>query len=221
MAATNQGLNLKLDLLPKDTQEALNYLAGQSWLKADKWYLAGGTAMALQAGHRLSVDLDFFTAKPDFEAEFIINELAGKRWTTALREKGTLHGELHNTKVSFISYPNFVPQKPYLQYRNINILDIRDIAVTKVLAVSQRGRKRDFIDIYWYVKNREPLLEVLRRAEKQYPSPRLNFHHILKSLTYFEAAEEDPDPQLFFADSWDEIKKYFLTTVPAIARELL
>ena len=48
-----------------------------------------------------------------------------------------------------------------------------------------------------------------------------NYHHIIKSLVFFEEAQEDPDPQIFYDASWEEIKKYFLATVPDVADKLL
>mgnify|MGYP001618787214 CR=1 FL=1 len=59
---------LHFETLPRATKKALDFLASQKWLKESSWYLAGGTALALQAGQRRSVDLDFFfTTKKDCE----------------------------------------------------------------------------------------------------------------------------------------------------------
>lgn len=90
----------------------------------------------------------------------------------------------------------------------------------KVIAISQRGKKRDFFDMYWYCKNREPLAEVVRRALKQYPQ-NLDLAHICKSFAYFEDAENDPMPQIFFKASWNEVKKYFRAEAARLARELI
>lgn len=212
---------LKLEILPEQTHKAFLYLAKQEWLATDEWYLAGGTALALQMGHRLSVDLDFFTTLDDFDIQDILNHLSSQDWSISLREKGTLYGELFGTKISFIAYPYFVSDQPYIRYHTINLLDAKDIAVMKIMAISQRGKKRDFVDLYWYIYNREPLLNILRRLDKQYPNIQHNYHHIFKSLTYFEEAELDPEPQLLFDLSWDTIKKYFLEVVPQLAKQLL
>lgn len=91
----------------------------------------------------------------------------------------------------------------------------------KAIAISQRGRKRDFIDMYWYIKNQEPLGDVLRRLPDQYPSIVHNYHHILKSFMFFEDADQDPMPKIFFKTTWPEVKKYFRREVPRIAKELL
>ncbi|MBI4994481.1 nucleotidyl transferase AbiEii/AbiGii toxin family protein [Candidatus Peregrinibacteria bacterium] len=64
------------EILPAATKKAINYLANANWLKKTKWYLAGGTALALQVGHRSSVDLDFFLPQKDFSAAKLINHFS-------------------------------------------------------------------------------------------------------------------------------------------------
>lgn len=78
---------------------------------------------------------------------------------------------------------------------------IRLIAVMKIITISQRGRKRDFFDFYYCVKNIEPLENLIKRLKIQYPSVAHNFHHILKSLIYFKDAENDPEPEIYFKTS--------------------
>lgn len=81
--------------------------------------------------------------------------------------------------------------------------------------------QRDFFYLYWYCLNREPLFAVIERALAQYPGQKHNVPHILKSLTYFADAEEDPMPQIFFDATWSTVKKYFQKEVPRITREIL
>lgn len=221
MDNTNKPIALIFNHLPKATHNAFNVLAEQRWLKEKGWYLAGGTALALQCDHRVSVDLDFFTPHADFDAEQVISALTDLGWITSMREKGTLYGELKGAKISFISYPYFVPKQPFITHKSINIVSALDIAVMKIIAISQRGKKRDFFDLYWYLKHREPLIEVMNRLDVQYPNSTHNYHHIIKSLTYFEEAEEDPNPQIFFDASWEEVKKYFLAIVSDVADKFL
>lgn len=221
MDTTHQQVKIITSHLSQATYNALEILSQQKWLKADGWYLAGGTALTLQFDQRVSVDLDFFNPKQEFNTEEIIKILTPYHWITSFREAGTLYGELAGAKISFISYPYFVPKQPFLTKIYINILDARDIAVMKIIAISQRGKKRDFYDLYWYVNNRESLLDILKRVKTQYPNTQHNYHHIMKSLVYFEEAEEDPNPQIFFQASWKQIKQYFLTAVPDIANKFL
>ncbi|MBU1327485.1 nucleotidyl transferase AbiEii/AbiGii toxin family protein [Patescibacteria group bacterium] len=221
MDYSHKPVKLSFTHLREETKKAFEILSQQTWIKDQGWYLAGGTALALQTDHRVSVDLDFFIPKPEIDVPSLISSLSKYNWAISLREKGTLYGILEETKISFIAYPQFIPLQPFITDNMINILDARDIAVMKIIAVSQRGTKRDFFDLYWYTKNKEPLADVIKRIDFQYPKIQHNYHHIMKSLTYFDDAEEDPDPQILFEASWEQVKHYFLTTVPAVANKIL
>ena len=214
--------NLYLDRLPPQTRKAFLYCSKRfNFLQKSKWYLAGGTALALQVGHRQSVDLDFFLPEAKFEETVLERFLTATGvWSTSFRQEGTIYGILSGAKISFIAYPFFRPlSKKKIGY--VQMLLPEDIAAMKILAISQRGRKRDFVDIYWYCKNREPLYDILLAAVNQYPGQGDNLNHILRSLVYFKDAEQDPMPQIFFKATWPEIKKYFQREVPIAARKFL
>ena len=218
MDTTNTKVKLIFTHIPLYTKQALDVLSKQLWLKQNGWYLAGGTALTLQCDHRTSVDLDFFIPHKGVDLESII-EVLSPDWITTNRKKDTLYGELKNSKVSFIAYPYFVPKQPFITYKFINILDACDIAVMKIIAISQRGKKRDFFDLYWYITHRESLLDVLQRVKDQYPNSQHNYHHIIKSLTYFEDAEKDEMPRMLQTINWKEVKKFFEREVPLLINE--
>lgn len=208
--------------LPRKTKKALDFLSAQNWLKNSKWYLAGGTALALQIGNRKSLDLDFFTELPKFDnEELLANFSNNKDWETKINRENTIYGELLKTSVSFIAYPFFVPKQGTLQHGSIRVLDKLDIAVMKITAISQRGRKRDFFDLYWCAKNLESLEKTIKRLKIQYPSVAHDYHHILKSMVYFEDAESDPDPQIFFKANWKEVKNFFRKEIPEIMKRII
>lgn len=210
------------DRLPVATSRAFLYCADLPLFIKSSWYLAGGTALALQAGHRQSVDLDFFTPRASFQETDLERKLLKTTlWHTSLRREGTLYGTLAGAKMSFIAYPFFRPAKPKIGFGKLRILAPEDIAAMKIIAISQRGRKRDFADLYWYCVNREPLELVISHAVAQYPDQDHNLPHFFKSLTYFEDAEGDPMPRLFFDATWNGIKKFFRREVPVVARKLM
>lgn len=215
-------INFHLDILPKETKEALDWLSAQKWLKDDNWYLAGGTALSLKAGHRQSVDLDFFTPQGRFDNVDLLDRLfLSGDIKIKVNKDNAIYAELFKAKVSFISYPFFIPKQGFLKYGTINILQPLDVAVMKIITISQRGKKRDFFDLYWCAKNIEPLQETIKRLPAQYPSVAHNYHHILKSLIYFEDAENDPDPVIFFKTNWEEVKNFFSKEIPIITKNLL
>ncbi len=210
------------EILPRQTRKAFEYLSGEAWLRRSSWYLAGGTALALQANHRGSVDLDFFIPQNNFNNVNLLKHfLNNQNWKTTISEEGTIYGELFGAKISFIAYPFFKPSQKSSRYGAIQILHPIDIAVMKIMAISQRGRKRDFFDLYWCAKNLEPLEKIISRLKKQYPKIIHNYHHILKSLVYFADAENDPEPRINFNADWKSVKKFFLNEVPAITTKIL
>jgi hypothetical protein len=219
---TASGKLLNFDILPLQTKRAFDFLSSQDWLKGGDWYLAGGTALALQAGHRKSYDLDFFTVERKFDTKKLLGKFYDiSDWKTNFDEENTIYGELFGAKVSFIAYPFFAPDAEFIKCGTINILSARDVAVMKIIAISQRGRKRDFFDLYWCAKNIEPLENIVRRLGKQYPSVAHDYHHILLSMQYFEDAEGDADPELNFKADWPEVKKYFAKEVPQIMKKIM
>ncbi len=222
VTAGGETVNWHFGILPKATKSALDFLSTQVWLKRSPWYLAGGTALALQASHRKSVDLDFFLPRKSFDNnDFLKLFLGVKELHVRVNRKSTIYGELFRAKVSFIAYPFFVPAQQAVWYGNIRILSPTDIAVMKIIAVSQRGRKRDFFDLYWCAQHVEPLEDILRRLPAQYPSVAHDYHHILKSLVYFDDAESDPEPTIYFAASWKKVKRFFINEVPSVADKLM
>lgn len=138
-----------------------------------------------------------------------------------MNRKNTLYGELLNAKVSFIAYPFFVPKQKVTEYGSVRVLSPLDIAVMKIIAISQRGRKRDFFDLYWCANNIEPIEDIIKRLKIQYPSVAHDYHHILKALIYFEDAEQDPEPEIYFDADWEKVKKFFIKEIPLIANRLI
>lgn len=209
-------------ILPPETAKAFVFLSEQSWLANSSWYLAGGTALALQVGNRKSVDLDFFTTDRDFDKVELLNNFSGNtEWKTTIDKKNTIYGEFYGAKVSFIAYPFFIPKQNFIQYGSIKVLSPIDIAVMKIIAVSQRGRKRDFFDLYWCAKNIESLDDLIKKLKVQYPSVAHDYHHILKSLVYFVDAESDPEPEIYFKSNWNEVKAFFEKEIPRITAEII
>ncbi|MFA6404407.1 MAG: nucleotidyl transferase AbiEii/AbiGii toxin family protein [Candidatus Paceibacterota bacterium] len=217
-ASSTEQLNLHWEVLPKPTKKALDFLSTQEWLEKSNWYLAGGTALALQTGHRTSVDLDFFTTQGSFELVEVTDHFKdNKNWIIDREKVGTIFAKLYDAKTSFIAYPFFVPKQEYLRYGTVSILRPLDIAVMKIVAISQRGKKRDFIDLYWCAHNLESLENLIKRLREQYPSVAHDFHHIIKSLAYFDDAEVDPPLVLHSEIEWKKVKTFFVEEIKHLA----
>jgi len=219
---SSRQVELCFKVLPKETKIALDYLASQDWMRDSNFYLAGGTALALSMGHRKSVDLDFFTRDKTFNnTELLRNLSSAEDLVVDINKEDTFYARLFKAKVSFISYPFFLPKKDFVNYGGIRILHPFDVSSMKVVAISQRGKKRDFFDLYWYATNIEKLENIIERLKDQYPSVAHDYHHILKSLTYFEDAENDPNPVIYFDADWDKVKEFFRKEVPLVIKKLI
>ena len=185
---------------------------------ADTFYMAGGTALALYLGHRQSNDLDFFSEK-DFNTEKyaqIVLKLGG---TIIEEETGTLHAVIDNTKVSFLHYP-YRLIKPLKQELGIRLASIEDIACMKVIAILQRGEKKDFFDIYEILKRFSPLM-IKEMILEKYGDKKINCYHVLKSFFYFDEADKTLDPVSLNDTSWDDVKEYFLKNEATLTEGLL
>lgn len=220
-SSSNLEVNWRTDVLSSAVRKALEHFGAYGWLGASDWYLAGGTALALQVGHRSSVDLDFFLPEKGFDLASVLNHFSSPDWTTEIARENTIYGIFFGTKVSFIAYPFFKPRQPYRQYGQVKVLQPGDIGVMKVVTISQRGRKRDFIDLYWLCQNVQPFQHFIELLPDQYPSVAHDFHHIIKSLVYFDDADKDPMPQLNFRADWRLIKRFFQEETKKITPNLL
>lgn len=189
----------------------------------DNAYMAGGTALALQIGHRASYDFDFFINKK-FDEKAVLQklmslsldfELERKEWQTILAYINKVRFSLF-----FYDYPLLFPACKFL---NIDIADIKDIAPMKIAAISDRGVKRDFIDLYFIVERKKilTLAESFELYNKKFKNLNQNKIHILKSLVYFEDAEEDVMPEMYEKVSWKEVKDFFKKEQKKLLKNLI
>ena len=171
-----------------------------------QFYLAGGTALALEFGHRISVDLDFFS-QDSFSVPVLIeklNDLGDLKIED--QSEDTFNGSLDGVKISFFHYPY-----PLLfetkDYEGVSIADERDISAMKIQAISGRGSKKDFVDFFVLLK-KYSIKELLDFFHEKYKKFDYNLLHILKSLNYFFNADRDPNPEMLINDIWKDMKKH-------------
>ena len=185
----------------------------------EAFYLAGGTGLALQLGHRFSDDLDFFSENP-FNVDAVIDSIQPDH--VFYSSRGTIHCEINGIRVSLLFYS--VPLVyPTLHWHNIKIGDIKDIAAEKIKTISQRGSKKDFVDLYAIIQLKYSVAEVCTIFKKRFGRSDINFYHVLKSLTFFEDAEEEPMPRMKASDKmwdWESIKSFFLSNIQLFEEEL-
>lgn len=176
----------------------------------NRFYLAGGTALSLQIGHRLSVDLDFFSPTediPTIRAE-LESALASFHGTLADSSWGNLVYLVKDVRVGFYGY-GFPLIAPMVEIEGIQLASIEDIALMKLDAMLSRAARKDFYDLYFICKN-IPLKQLFRKADQKYPSVRDFETQATKRLVYFENAEDESEPSLLENVSWKTIKEYFI-----------
>lgn len=176
-------------------------------------YLVGGTALALMCGHRESIDFNWFTAVP-FKGEDIKNALltVGELRVSEIK-KGIFHGFVDGIQVTWLHYPNPMLKKfvRHPNFPNLKLASILDIAVMKWVAISDRGSRKDFIDLYFICQSQKGLTmeSLLPLLEKKFPGRAINYYHTIKSLSYFEDAEQEAWPVMHMPVEWEEIKEFF------------
>jgi len=169
--------------------------------------LVGGTSLALQIGHRTSIDLNLF-GKIDID-EFNLTEVLSQ-FDSVSKIQNTKNIKsylINNIKVDIVNFPyQFIEST--LVSDNIRLANKKDIAAMKLAAVTGRGTKKDFIDIY-HLLSEFTLKEMLQFYSNMYPDG--SEFLVLKSLTYFEDAKEEVMPKLLKALKWDEVKAKITT----------
>jgi len=208
------------EILSKNAKKSLALLGKIDFFK--KAYLAGGTAIALQLSHRESRDLDFFTKKK-FNAKELTKQLKYQLPDFKLEKVawGTIMGYVGKIRftIFYYNYPLLFKSKNFL---GINVADLRDIAAMKIAAVSDRGSKRDFIDLYFLLKNQVVTIEeCLNLYDQKFKKLQQNKAHILKSLIYFEDAEKEKMPKMFQPVTWLKIKKSLEQEVKNLGKKIL
>jgi len=180
------------------------------------FYLAGGTALALQEGHRVSIDLDFMS--PTFaDPERLIQELRAQdlAFETTMTASRTLYLKIGGVQASFFGYD--YPQIEAVLDPGEGLVPLAhrdDIAAMKLAAIASRGSRKDFIDLWVLISRHRPLSQYLDLFRKKYESRDVG--HVVRSLTYFDDADEEPDPRLLISVRWERIKSDLLGWVAAL-----
>jgi hypothetical protein len=180
------------------------------------FYLAGGTALALQLGHRRSVDFDWFRREPiDDPLRLAADLRAGDfRFETDRVERGTLHGRASGVRVSFLEY-GYPLLRPLLEVEGLRLAALEDIAAMKLAAVAQRGSKKDFVDVF-ALGGVLPLDEMLTLYRHKYGVRDVG--HVLVALAYFDDADRERTPMLLQRQPWPDVKAVIRRWVTGAAR---
>lgn len=191
---------LHLETIESNTLELLRKLQSLYIFKNSR--LVGGTALALQLGHRKSVDLDLFgTIEITPEEIQEVCRKAGELEISKVSRNINIFW-IDGIKVDCVNYPyGWLDECRVLD--GIRLASVNDIAAMKISAIINRGTKKDFIDLYFLLQEMS-LNHILDLYDQKYPDG--SRFIAIKSLTYFEDAESDPMPYMFSDITWEEVK---------------
>jgi predicted nucleotidyltransferase component of viral defense system len=166
--------------------------------------LVGGTALAFHLGHRLSIDLDLFGK---FDPELITEALAAEGFDdfSILSENEVVkHYIINQVKVDVVKYERYPWLESSVNEGSLRIASLKDIAAMKVAATTNRGTKKDFIDIFFLLRTFS-IKEILDLYQRKYFDA--NMMSAIYSLAFFDDAEKDELPMMLIPANWEEVKK--------------
>ncbi|MBO7589136.1 MAG: nucleotidyl transferase AbiEii/AbiGii toxin family protein [Bacteroidaceae bacterium] len=199
---------LSVQAVTPHTLELLKTLSAKPELNGMR--LVGGTSLALQYGHRQSIDLDFFGHINIGQDELVAKLSETGSLTVTNRTPHILQTIINNVKVDFVEYGFYKWIDQPIIEAGICLASDKDIAAMKVNAIMGRGSKKDFIDLFVLLQHYS-LSEILQFYKLKYPE--YSEYRALLSMTYFEDAEMQDTPKLFIQDSWEDIKRTIIDTV--------
>jgi predicted nucleotidyltransferase component of viral defense system len=193
-------MSLQLQAVSPELWLLLNRLMAEAELS--DFYLVGGTALALQYGHRISVDIDLFTESA-FDAVRLRERLTRRyQLIESTVEENTLTGLIDGIKCDCMAH-QYSMVTGVQDYDGVRLIAVEDIAAMKLNAIANRGSKKDFWDLHELSRHfdRE---QVFSFYEKKYP--RGSRWSVEKSLSYFLDADGEPDPICLKGLNWSQVK---------------
>jgi len=182
-----------------------------------EFYLVGGTALALQIGHRISVDFDLFSAKeiPPTLLPKIKRVFKEFKIKTVINHSEQLSVMVNETKLDFVKY-NFPLILKLIKFEEVKILPAAEIAATKAYVLNHRGTLKDYVDLYFVLKNKYTTLEKIKKiAEKKYKDE-FNFRLFLEQLVYLEDVKDIEIQFLRKPISKEQMAKFFQEEIKKI-----
>ncbi|MBM4360636.1 MAG: nucleotidyl transferase AbiEii/AbiGii toxin family protein [Deltaproteobacteria bacterium] len=182
------------------------------------FYLAGGTAVAVHARHRVSRDLDFFSREPGVSLERVKRAVIRAYLETVVvgETDVALRMLVQGLPVAFVSYP-YPPGSALGSFDGIALASPLDLAVMKLAALSRRGLRRDFWDLWVLVRGGIPLDAAGAAYCRRFGTREADLYHVMRALTYLDDAEREATPPEGMTSAlWSEIRESFLREAPKL-----
>ncbi len=191
---------LHYETLPAGTLDLLRSLCAHRILAS--FALAGGTSLALRFGHRISVDLDFFTSEP-FDNEQLVDQLK-RDFELDDRRRGPtgVAAILNGVRLDFVKY-RYPLLHPPDNIDGIRMMSLPDVVAMKLSAITNRGAQKDFFDLHTLLTELG-LPFLLKCYREKFPGTEPMM--LYRSLTYFDDADEEETPQSLIGITWPKVK---------------
>jgi len=210
-------VTLHPDVMSQSQRELLRRLGPVA--SKEGFYLGGGTSLALQLGHRRSLDLDWFGEKPMGDPLLLANRIrdAGTVLVVEAVDEGTLHADAVGTRVSFFEY-RYPLLRPLVRWEEYGCMlaSLEDLACMKLAAIAGRGDKRDFVDVDALAGRDMEFAEMLDLYRQKFEVRDIG--HLLFSLTYFDDADQTSLPEMLHDVDWAQVKRRLQDQVRAFVQ---
>ncbi len=210
------------EFLPRNSQKVFKILSQMPiW---DDFYIGGGTGLILRFGHRISADFDLFspTNRLSSPERRIIHQLlkkAGKTIVESTRE-GSFRVTFEGVTLGFFHY-DYPLMTSLEKFGKVRIASLEDIALMKIAAIIGRGSKKDFIDVYYILKNGIKLPKLLKLSRKKFSHVRDVSIQALQALVYFDDADDEPMPNMSSPIKWETVKSFFMKEITQFSKKTL
>ena len=172
------------------------------------FHLGGGTAIALHLGHRRSVDFDWFRQPLLEDPLELARDLQeeGIPFVTGWTRRSTLYGTVRGVRVSFFQF-RYRFLRPLILWPepSCHLAALEDLACMKLSAISQRGSRKDFVDLFALGRHGFSLQQMLGWYREKFEVD--DIAHLLYALVYFDDADKEPRPSMLWKVSWREVKE--------------
>ena len=202
---------LQFQTVESNTLELLRSLMQKEYLNS--FVLVGGTALALQLGNRKSIDLDLFSNTDFSSNELLISLLDDYQIVVNNQLSQKLISTINEVEVDFLKF-HYPFIRPIVIIENIRMASLEDIAAMKLDAITGRGSKKDFYDLFFLLKQYS-IEELFSFYTEKYPHQ--TTFHVARSLTYFEDAEMQPNPVVFDKTiTWEVVKQKIISSIQTL-----
>ena len=181
----------------------------------ENFFLVGGTALALQIGHRNSIDIDMFGSCEINKNLFIEKLKEYGNVTVTTSTKNILILNTNGIKIDFVHYNYPILETP-IEIDGIRILCKADTAAMKLNAIAGRGSKKDFIDLYFLLKEFS-LREMMDFYNRKYTDG--SEFMVCKSLSFFEDADTELDVKMYQNFNWETCKQEIIKELISLSSD--